>query len=210
MVEYKIRMSIFSKLFKQPKTAEEIADAVIYNIGKDAFVHVRDKEFKRLLASYPLSKEQKELVGVDLEISGVVYAYLLLENLEEHVEHSTTKESFCSIRNALIDAFVRYIKKGKTGGPLKRDMLVQVISMRCRDCRKEFERHKHELKPEDLKRNYWTEFCANDCLNHFIGNFPNQETDVAFYDNLARWNMRLGNIIQQTILDNAKTSYLKI
>ena len=203
-------MSLFAKLFKQPKTAEGIADAIIYAIGKDSFVHVRDKEFKRLLAEYPLTLEQKELVEVDLEISGVVYAYLLLENLEEHVEHLTTKESFRSIRNSLIDAFVKYIKKGKTDGPLKRDMLVQVISMRCQECREEFKRHKHELKPEDLKRNYWTEFCANDCLNNLIGNFPNQKTDIPLYNNLARWNMRLGNIIQKTILDSAKISYPKI
>jgi hypothetical protein len=202
-------MSFLTKLFKQPKTAEGIADAIIYNIGKDAFVHVRDGEFKRLLASYPLSKEQKELVGVDLEISGVVYAYLLLENLEQNSGHPTTKESFRAIRNVLIDAFVKYIKRGKTDGPLKRDMLVQVVAMRCQGCREDFEHHKHELKPGDLKRNYWTEFCANDCLNHLIGNFPNQENDIPLYNNLARWNMRLGNIIQKTILDSAKTSYPK-
>ena len=202
-------MGFLKRLFRRPHTGEEIADAVTHVIAKDAFIHVRDKELKSLISAYPMSAEEREMIGVELELGGVVYAYLLLESLVEHVEVEKTKESFRTIKNLLTDAFVRYIKRGKEGGPLKREMLVQVIAARCEDCRKSFLRVKHQMEKEDLKRNFWTEFCAQDTLNHLVGKYAFQPSDELLFSNLARWNMRLGNEIQKAIISRSKVSSLK-
>lgn len=191
----------------EPYSAEGIADAVVHVVAKDAFVHIRDPQFRELLDWHGLSEDERAQIQIELELGSVAFAYLLLEALEEHLEHSRSKESARSVRNELISAFVRHIKRGQPDQRM-REMIVQSIAQRCEECRDDFRRRRNELKTEDLKRIYWIEFCAANTLNHLLADRPPEQRDEDLYDNLAIWNMHLATNIQKSILKRAKLTRL--
>ena len=201
-----IHMSIFNKIFNKAKTAEEVADRVVHEVVKDAWIHMRDGQFKQWMEVDAMSEDDKAGLGIELELAGLAYAYVLLETLEQNMEHPITQESFRSVRNGLLTAFTKHVRRGQTGGELH-EQLVQVTAMRCKELRNGQQRHKAELNTKDLKRNFWSAICAENTLNHLVGNVPPQDINKEdLFDHLARWNMRLGNNIQRALLDGGKVT----
>lgn len=198
-------MGFIKRLFGQQESAEEIAEAVIYTVGKDAFIRMRNKEFRRLLDVNNLDKDKQVNVNFELEISGAVLAYLTIESLEKISEHETTKESFRTIKNFLTLAFLKYTKQDAPDSR-GRQMAIRLLAQRCEDCREAFERRKHELKSEDLKRNYWPGICAENCLNYLLAGQPPSELDQEIFDHLGAWNMYLAHEIERAILKRSKVT----
>ncbi len=201
-------MGFWKKLVGIRHGAEEIADAVVYVVVKDAFIHLRDAKFQKFLTWQGASDDRKAEIKIELELGGIVLAYLLLEALEDHVEHPRSKESVRSVRNELVSAFLRHVKHGEPDQQM-REMIAQLIARRCEECRDDFQRRKNKLRPQDLKRIYWIEFCATNALNHLLAEEPlAEERDLKLYKNLATWNMRLATNIQKSILRRAKLTRL--
>lgn len=191
-------MRNFGNFFRRVKTAEEIAGAIVYLVAKDAFIHIRNRGFRDFLSLDSLTSEEIFDLTVELEISGVTLAYLLLESMEGYYEDDRTKQALRSIHNSLTAAFVKHIKRGERDARMHA-MMAQLIARRCEECREGLQHHLSEFKPGDLKRNYWPAICAENLFNHLF-----DETNHEFFDHLAAWNVYLANEIQKAILKRAR------
>lgn len=194
-------MDFWKRITGKTEGADEIAEAVVNTVTSDAFDHMQDRQFRGLLNLDNLSDEENVDVNIELELSGLVLAYLSLESLEAYSEQEVTKLSLRRLRNALLPAFIEYVKPKEIPEEVMREQLSQAVAQRCVTCREILDHHRSEPSPEDLKRNFWPPICAELTLNYLT-----EDAAVAekLFDHLAVWNGRLSVEIEKAMLERAK------
>lgn len=183
--------------FFRPKDPKKVADKMVKKIMISSVKFFNDPDIRKLINYSKIDQKEKDRILNEIVLSGLGLAILSVETMSKTGSGERQSHSKL-IAEEITDYYPNYLAKWGTKEEHV-EMWRKLIEMRCKEYRKDFNKHKQEL-PSVRDSNPWTPIAATGGAFHILRGEFGPKND--FFKHFSPWMKMLEGKILDVIIDS--------